>query len=943
VDATRAALRRRFAALLLTLAGALCAFTAAAIESAAFYYGANPPWDELAAFDLVVVEPGHTKTPPRLTGGKTRLLAYLGVGEVNRTRSYFADIPVAWRLGTNPGWEDNTVIDQAQPGWPAFLVEHAVKPLWDAGYRGFFLDTLDSYELFAKTPEQRAAQVEGLLRVVRAIKARYPNAELVLNRGFELLPQIAPHVLAVAAESVFEGWDAQAKRYRPVPDDWRTALLAELARVKNDYRLPVIAIDYVPPESRPRAREVAERLRGLGFVPWVANAELDALGVGTIEVMPRKILMLHAGTRDEYALETTLVARYASMPLQWLGYVPVYRDVEREPLPATPLAGRYAGIVTWFQGELGPGRLVTAELLRRALRERVPVAALGRFGFPGDAALAALYALESPRARRATPASVRLERRLPRAEIEPIADRREFVQLSAPGAEVLLRVVSDRNETMDAVAVTPWGGYALDPYLLVPLPGERGARWAIEPIEFLRRALVLPEMPVPDVTTESGRRLLLAHIDGDGFASRAEFARDWSDRDIAAQPGAVPPTPLAAEVLLRHVLRRNRVPITMSVIQGELAANGLYPQLSAALERIARHMFALPHVEIASHSFSHPFQWQAVAQSGDARGYALAIPDYRFDLQREIDGSVRYIEERLAPAGKRVKLFLWTGDCNPGNDAVARTAAAGIGNMNGGDTIITRAQPSLTRIGPLGLPKGTHFQVYAPNQNENLYTNGFRGPFNGYKRVIETFELTEAPRRFKPINIYVHTYSATKRASLEAVNAVFDWALSQHPQPIHASEYVAKVLDFNRLVLAKAPEGYRVRSEGAVRTLRLPARGGFPDLERSRGVAGFADHAGERYLHLASGEASIALAATPPVQPYLESANARVSAFERSATLTRITLQGHVPIALRLAHAEGCVVRAGEATVAPAAREGTTAVFHSSADGPTRIAIDCRR
>ncbi len=98
------------------------------------------------------------------------------------------------------------------------------------------------------------------------------------------------------------------------------------------------------------------------------------------------------------------------------------------------------------------------------------------------------------------------------------------------------------------------------------------------------------------------------------------------------------------------------------------------------------------------------------------------------------------------------------------------TDAAGVLNMNGGDTLITRADPSLTRVAPLGIPRGRHYQVYAPNQNENVYTELWRGPYYGYERVIETFELTELPRRLKPVNIYYHAYSATKTASLAALS-----------------------------------------------------------------------------------------------------------------------------------------------------------------------------
>ena len=32
--------------------------------------------------------------------------------------------------------------------------------------------------------------------------------------------------------------------------------------------------------------------------------------------------------------------------------------------------------------------------------------------------------------------------------------------------------------------------------------------------------------------------------------------------------------------------------------------------------------------------------------------------------------------------------------------------------------------------------KGDWFQVYAPMQNENVYTNNWTGPFYGFERVI---------------------------------------------------------------------------------------------------------------------------------------------------------------------------------------------------------------
>ena len=54
-------------------------------------------------------------------------------------------------------------------------------------------------------------------------------------------------------------------------------------------------------------------------------------------------------------------------------------------------------------------------------------------------------------------------------------------------------------------------------------PNTEQSRWIIDPFAFLQQALALPALPLPDTTTENGRRLMFIHIDGDGYPSRAEL------------------------------------------------------------------------------------------------------------------------------------------------------------------------------------------------------------------------------------------------------------------------------------------------------------------------------------------------------------------------------------------------------------------------------------
>jgi len=899
----------------------------------AFFYGAAPPLDELRAFDLVVLEPDHAPAPPHLPAGATRWYAYTSVGEIDARRSYAKDMPAAWLRGDNPAWSTR-LVDHAAPGWAAFFEQRVIAPLWTQGWRGFFFDTLDAHRRFATTPAAQKAQEDALVALVDRLHLRFPGIKLVFNRGFELLPRLRGKVEAVAAESLYRGWDVQTNAYGEVSEPDRAWLLAQLRRVREDFGLPAIAIDYVAHKDRGLARETAARIRAHGLVPWVATGPLDTLGVGNVEVQPRRVLLVTdvpPGTDMQYSTAYRLLA----MPLHWLGFTVDAIDV-REPLPANLLAGRHIAIVTWFSQAPSALNPAFADWLKQQIDGGLRLVMFNTSAVDLSGGLARELGLS--RTPVATGA-LRVERQDPIVGFEaaPPLDGRAAVGVQRSGAgDSLLRLRTAANALVDPVALTSWGGYALAPFAIRPPALDTPARWIVEPIEFLRRALDAPAFPVPDVTTESGRRLLLVHVDGDGFVSRAERA------------GA----PFAGEVLLTDVLQRHRIPHTVSVIQGEVAGNGLFRELSPALEDIARRIFALPHVEIASHSYSHPFYWSKLQQgagSGYPRALNLVLPGYTFDLATEIGGSIAYIDRSLAPAGKRTQVFLWTGDTAPPAEAVARTDAAGVLNMNGGDTLITRSQPTLTVVSGLGLRRGAGLQVFAPNQNENVYTGNWTGPFYGYQRAIETFELTESPRRLKPVNIYYHTYSATKAASLNALHRVYGWALEQPLVPVYASDYIRKVLDFHRMAVARdwrAPvPTWRIRGDGALRTLRLPAEGAVA-LAASEAVAGSAPGPSSRYLHLAAPSASVALAAEAATPVHVRDAAGRIEDFSRSPAGLRFTLAAYTTAQFTLAAARGCRARVDGRDLAPASTRGDDTTYELPAivpaATPRRYVVDVR-
>jgi uncharacterized protein (TIGR01370 family) len=471
----------------------LCTSIGAAAPNIAFFYGASPPWDELQAFDVVVVEPAYVSDPKNHSTPRTQVFAYVSVGEVEYHRPYAAELPQGAVAGANETWRSH-VVNQTHPEWPRFFLDRIVAPLWQAGFRGFFLDTLDSFHLIAKTDEARNEQVQALVALVRALRARFPEARLIFNRGFEVLPYVHGDVVAVAAESIFRGWDPKGRQYVEVTEADRTWLLDQLRRVRNEYELPVIAIDYASPGARDMARTTARRISDLGFVPWVTNAGHDLLGVGNIEVTPRKVLMLYDGSGRDAQLYAHRIHKQAKLPLTMLGYEVEYADVNKS-LPAYPLVGRYAGIVTWFSNDQAVRKPGVREWLMRQREHGMRMAVLGNFPFPLNDTLALTFGLSVGPQR--VPKAVNVEVRDPLIEYASGLDVPVlFTPLRANRAETtLLRLRSDSGETMDAAALMPWGGYVLAPYESASVPGTSGERWLIEPMEFMRRALALPRAP----------------------------------------------------------------------------------------------------------------------------------------------------------------------------------------------------------------------------------------------------------------------------------------------------------------------------------------------------------------------------------------------------------------------------------------------------------------
>ena len=249
--------------------------------STAFFYGSPVPVLALSRFERVVVEAENVKDLAGLRVAGADVFAYVSVGEAEGWRATASALPQELFMGNNVAWHSR-IADLTQPGWRDYLIEQRMARLWGEGYRAFFLDTLDSYQIALKDPQAQDAQAKALVEIIRAMHRRFPGVQLLFNRGFDVLPEAGPLAVGLVAESLFQRWNPMAQAYERVSDEDYNWLLAQLKQARSR-RLPITVIDYVPADQPELARETARKIAALGFAAWVSTPGLDMISAGATQ------------------------------------------------------------------------------------------------------------------------------------------------------------------------------------------------------------------------------------------------------------------------------------------------------------------------------------------------------------------------------------------------------------------------------------------------------------------------------------------------------------------------------------------------------------------------------------------------------------------------------------------------------------------------------------
>lgn len=244
------------------------------------YYSDQAPPEAFSPYHLVVLESeSYPPLRPLTDRGKT-LLGYLSVGEVEDHRRYFSIVKAEnILLQENKDWKGSYFVDLRDPRWTRRVIEQLIPQILRRGFDGLFLDTLDNAaHLERLNPSRYRGMTEAAARLVRTIRRHFPSIKLMINRAYEILPEVEGHVDMVLGESVFADYDFKTKSYRLVPQPlYQEQVKLLQAAKKRRPELGIFSLDYWDPADKAGIARIYREQRANGFEPYVATVELDRI------------------------------------------------------------------------------------------------------------------------------------------------------------------------------------------------------------------------------------------------------------------------------------------------------------------------------------------------------------------------------------------------------------------------------------------------------------------------------------------------------------------------------------------------------------------------------------------------------------------------------------------------------------------------------------------
>jgi len=247
------------------------------------------------------------------------------------------------------------------------------------------------------------------------------------------------------------------------------------------------------------------------------------------------------------------------------------------------------------------------------------------------------------------------------------------------------------------------------------------------------------------------KRKLIITIDGDGN-QRPEWIKNIH------------------QIIRSHPTLKFTTSIITCYLNGEM-----HQDIREELTNHTSNLLKEPNVEPASHTHTHPFDWENPVAN---------ILAEKWSVDDEVNKSKATIKQL---SGKTPKMLLLSGNCNPTGKQVEQIYRNNMTPFNGGahDEEPYRLIDGYRVYNQRGLPD-VHYHGIRKWREGKAYLDY---P-DGYKNAV--FYFKEHVDRV--VHVYFHFYAGEFKETVDAVNHVLDWCVSQGFESMYLSEYIETLL-----------------------------------------------------------------------------------------------------------------------------------------------------
>jgi polysaccharide biosynthesis protein PelA len=243
-------------------------------------YSDKPRVEEFLGYDPVVLDSDAHPPLALLARHGASVLAYLSLGEVASHRAYFAALKTdGILLGENPNWRGSFFVDVRDLRWQQRVIGQVVPAMLASGFNGLFLDTLDDPAALERAdPERYCGMSAAAANLVKTLRQAFPRIRLMVNRGYELMPEVAGIIDYLMGESVYTTYNAAHRGYLRVPAaQYRQQVALMRQALRWNPKLRLCSLDYWEAADRKEIRHIYQVEQRNGFAPYVATPELDRI------------------------------------------------------------------------------------------------------------------------------------------------------------------------------------------------------------------------------------------------------------------------------------------------------------------------------------------------------------------------------------------------------------------------------------------------------------------------------------------------------------------------------------------------------------------------------------------------------------------------------------------------------------------------------------------